>query len=404
MREPAVLIIAQVTEAEVCGEGPEARWLCQLVFRSTENDLLARGAGGIATVLVVLAIVVGAGVVAWLLGRFVSRFGMRMERRIEERLVRAQHLGAITDATRYRDRRLQRVKAVTGVMRGVIATVVWIAAILWVIAELGFRLQPILAGAGLVGIVIGFGAQQLVRDVLAGIAMLVEDQYGVGDWIEVDGVYGIVERVGLRSTAFRDIDGTVHHVLNGYIQRVGNLSKEWARATYDVPVALDADIPAMKALIHKVATDLAEDPVWGEDIIGPAELWGVQEFGPDGVLIRVSLPTRPLRNWDVKRQLRERLKFAFDRANVRMPSRLIELGGQRVGYPFLTHEVEEEAPRPPRHRGLVPEGVGPLDRPPVRQPSVSDEDATLVVPEEEPSAEDHTTELRIEQGPRPRPD
>ncbi len=386
-----MLVLAQVTEAQVCGEGPEARWLCLLVFRSTENDVLARGAGGVATLLVIAGIILLAFIASRLLRRFVGRIAGRMEAKVEERLAQAVASGAITDTQKFRTRRLQRLKAITGVLRGVVATFVWIAAILWIISELGIRLQPILAGAGLLGIIIGFGAQQLVRDVLAGIAMLIEDQYGVGDWIEVDGIIGEVERVGLRSTAFRDIDGTVHHVLNGYIQRVGNLSKEWARATYDVPLALDADIPTARAIIHQVATDLADDPVWGRDILEPPEIWGVQEFGPEGLQIRVSLRTKPLRNWDLKRQLRERLKAAFEEAGLRMPSQLIELGGQRIGYPFLTREVDDGT------RELGPLETAAEERQPLVQSTTEDDT-------DGPPTGDLTTELRAEQGPRPRPD
>ncbi|MEX2328977.1 MAG: mechanosensitive ion channel domain-containing protein, partial [Nitriliruptoraceae bacterium] len=215
----------------------------------------------------------------------------------------------------------------------------------------------------------------------------IEDQYGVGDWIEVDGKFGQVERVGLRSTAFRDIDGVVHHVLNGYIQRVGNLSQHWARATLDVPVALDADIPATKALIHRVASELADDPVWGADIIGPPEIWGVQEFGPEGIRIRLVIPTKPLRNWDITRQLRERIKFAFDRAHIRMPSQLVEMGGQRIGYAVLTRDVDE-APlgaSPHHHQRLVrPDDSAGLDA------DLPDRDVT--------------EQLRIDRGPQPRPD
>lgn len=410
-----VLLLAQ-TEAEVCGVAEEADWLCQFVFRTTSNDLLARAAGLGNRVLFAIVIVVVAYVLVRIGNRAVRRFGVRMEQRIQDRLDRAHDRGAITDTQRYRTRRLQRLHAIIGVVQGVLAAIVWVTAVLLIISVFGVRLQPILAGAGLAGIVIGFGAQQLVRDVLAGIAMLIEDQYGVGDWIEVEGKIGAVERVGLRSTAFRDVDGIVHHILNGHIQRVGNLSQHWARATFDVPIALDSDIPATKALIHKVASDLASDPVWGADIIGPPEIWGVQEFGPEGIKIRVTMPTKPLRNWDVTRQLRERLAFAFEQARVRMPSALVDVGGQRVGYAIVTGDLEQPEPdRRVRQRPLVPPDVGPFDRPP------ADEDAPAadvtrrldpVRPGEgsgrtRPPADtgrDHTTELRIQRGPEPRPD
>lgn len=416
------VVIAQATVASVCGEGEEQDWLCVWVFDATGNELVARSSAIIATAGRIALILVLAWVVARVLGRFVLRFAGRMEQRIETRLVRAQERGAITDTQRFRGRRLQRLHAITGVMRGVVGTVVWLTAILLVVGELGIQLQPILAGAGLAGIVIGFGAQQLVRDVLAGIAMLIEDQYGVGDWIEVEGKFGQVERVGLRSTAFRDVDGVVHHVLNGHIQRVGNLSQEWARATFDVPIALDADVADAKDLIHRVATGLVEDPLWGQDIIGPPEIWGVQSFGPAGLTIRVVIPTKPLRNWDVTRQLRERLKLAFEEAGVRMPSQLIELGGQHFGYPIITAshgQVERsgEVPRvdvPGRTTGSVPPATSAADaeQPPVPAPAPGEPPATpdatqvlrLGTEPAEPRPRDATEELRILRGPEPRPD
>ncbi len=219
-------------------------------------------------------ILVVAVLASRILRRLVTRFATRMEGRITERL------GRLADSQKFRVRRYQRLQAIAGVLRGAIAVTVWLTAILMVIGTLGFPLQPLLAGAGLAGIVLGFGAQQLVRDILAGIAMLIEDQYGVGDWIEVEDKIGIVERVGLRSSGFRDVDGILHHVLNGYIQRVGNLSQEWARATFGVPVSLDADLLAAKAVIYEVATGLAEDSIWGPDIIGPPRSGGFRNSDP----------------------------------------------------------------------------------------------------------------------------
>ncbi len=415
-------IVAQAAADTVCAVGDTTDWVCTELLDATGSELLARASLWLSSLVTIVVVLVVAVVVSKLAGRAITRFTRRMEGRIQQRLDRAVARGAIPEAARFRTRRLQRLHAISGVLRGVVGVAVWTIAAFLVIAELGVPLQPILAGAGLVGIVLGFGAQQLVRDVLAGIAMLIEDQYGVGDWIEVEGKVGQVERVGLRSTAFRDIDGTVHHVLNGYIQRVGNRSQEWARATLDVPVALDADIPTVKALINKVATDLVEDAVWGEDIIGSPEIWGVQAFGPEGVEIRVVIPTKPLRNWDVMRQLRERLKFAFDQAHIRMPSRFVEIGGQHMGYPLLQRDVTGTDERSHRqHRGLVPPDVGPLDRPPARTPgprpsdevdgtvgaggpaeaSPADDTGPIVPPTDD---RDATRALRIQRGPEARPD
>jgi moderate conductance mechanosensitive channel len=390
----SLTVLAQDGTVNVCGggEGIASNWLCALVLERTGNEVLARLSGYGTTLIRVALILVVAYLVSGFLRRLVTRFSGRMEHKIVERLDRAQERGTLSDTQRFRTRRHQRLQAIAGVMRGAVGVTVWLTAILMVIATLGFPLQPLLAGAGLAGIVLGFGAQQLVRDILAGIAMLIEDQYGVGDWIEVEEKIGLVERVGLRSTAFRDVDGTVHHVLNGYIQRVGNLSQEWARATFDVPVSLDADLLAAKALIHEVATELAADPLWGQDIIGPPEIWGVQELGPDGIRIRLVLPTKPMVNFEITRQLRERMKLAFDANGIRMPAQQVDLGGMRSGYAVLTKTHRSDEPgRDVRRRGTAPEEVAADDRAPARAAP-------------EGARRDVTAELRLEQGSQPRPD
>ncbi|MFP4634290.1 MAG: mechanosensitive ion channel family protein [Nitriliruptoraceae bacterium] len=375
----------------VCGEGSDVNWLCELVLERTDDASLARVAGFATTVGVVLAIIVGAYLLTKIMGRLVNRFTTRMERRIEERLDRAQERGAISDTQRFRTRRFQRLRAVSGALRGAIGVAIWVSALFLLLGQLGLPLQPLLAGAGLIGVLVGFGAQQLVRDVLAGIAMLIEDQYGVGDFIEVEGNVGQVERVGLRSTAFRDIDGVVHHVLNGYLQRVGNLSQAWARATFDVPMSVDTDVATARDIIWDVATGLTEDPVWSADTIGPPEIWGVQHWGPEGVTIRVVIPTKPLRNWDLVRQLRERLKAAFDEAGIRMPSQLVDLGGQRDAHAVLTRDLTEE------------DLTGDARQPRPRRVPTADGDDTGAAEDQEPQR-DQTAELRLQRGPEPRPD
>lgn len=393
------ITLAQAGESAVCGGGEQglsSNWLCELVLERTGNELLARVSGFGTTLIRVAVILVVAFIVSRFLRGLVTRFSGRMEDRIAERLDRAQERGSLSDTQRFRTRRRQRLNAIAGVLRGVVGVTVWLTAILMVIGTLGFPLQPLLAGAGLAGIVIGFGAQQLVRDILAGIAILIEDQYGVGDWIEVEEKIGVVERVGLRSTAFRDVDGTVHHVLNGYIQRVGNLSQEWARSTYDVPLSLDTDIPAAKQLIHEVAGELCRDPIWGQDIIGEPEIWGVQELGPQGIKIRVVIPTKPLRNFDVTRQLRERLKAAMQRERIRMPSQLVDIGGMRAGYAVLTKDMPADEPgRELRRQSPGAPRVGEHGRSEPASPTADTDDDP---------PRDITAELRLEQGPRARPD
>jgi len=394
------LLLAQSAQelTDVCGVGepPEIDFVCEVLFRLTGNDLLARGGGILTAGVRLLSILVVAFIATRLTRAAIGRFGSGMEKRIQARLERGERRGTL-DVARYRVRRFQRLHAITGVMRGAAGVVIWVIAVFAVLQTLHIDLRPILAGAGLAGIVIGFGAQQLVRDVLSGIAMLIEDQYGVGDWIEVDGRIGQVERVGLRATSIRDLDGIVWHTLNGHVQQVGNLSQEWSRSLLDVPLALDSDVPAAKAIIHKVATDLAADPVWGDDIIGPPEIWGVQDFGPEGLSIRLVMPTKPMANWDINRQLRERLHRAFSQANIRMQGRLVEVGGMARGYPLLAETRPGEGERrEPRRRSLVPPDVGPLDRP----PAAPDTDVAGT----DEHGRDQTTELRLERGREPRPD
>jgi small conductance mechanosensitive channel len=405
-------VLAQVSDeaiAQVCGPPEEGNLLCRLVYRATGSDAVAEAAGVLGTGLRIALILVLATVLTLLLRRAIGRFSRRMERRIQRRLERGEERG-VFDADRYRSRRFQRLRAITGVLRGAAGVVVWLTAVLIVLDTLGVRLQPILAGAGLAGIVVGFGAQQLVRDVLAGISMLIEDQYGGGDWIEVDGKIGQVERVGLRATSFRDLDGILWHVANGYIQQVGNYSQEWSRSLIDVPLALDSDVPTAKAIIHKVATDLCNDPIWGSDTLGEPEIWGVQDFGPTGLSIRLVIPTKPMANWDINRQLRERLHHAFERANIRMQGQLVELGGMPTGYPVLHRTTDDEAAAArTRRRGIVPADVGPFDRPveQVKDPTPHDPtEALAAIEEDDPYAEtpDRTTELRRDRGREPRPD
>ncbi len=405
-----VALLAQEAPTAPCGSGMDVSLICLLVRQFTDDDIALGLANALGIVIRILVIMLLAYVATRVARSILGRFGKRMERRIELRLQRGEKRGTL-DASRYRSRRFQRLNATIGVVRGVVGVVIWMIAVLLIVDSFGISMQPVLAGAGLASVVIGFGAQQLVRDVIAGIAMLIEDQYGVGDWIEVDGVIGMVEKVGIRATSFRDLDGVLHHVLNGHVQRIGNLSQEWSRSILDVPIALDSDVPSAKSLILKVATELAEDPVWGEDVIGPPEVWGVQEFGPEGLAIRVSMPTKPMANWDVNRQMRERLQHAFERAHIRMQGKLVEVGGMETGYPIVHHPQtsDERIGSRPHRRGPLPPYIGPLDhREEEREQHERDADGhdTEVVDhgDIDPPEPDMTTELRIERGSEPRPD
>jgi len=165
-------------------------------------------------------------------------------------------------------------------------------------------------------VALGFGAQSLIRDFIAGVFILVEDQFGVGDWVDLGEVTGAVEAVTLRATRIRSVDGTVWHVSNGQIQRAGNMSQHWSRALLDVQIALDSDIDRARAAMQRVA-----DELWREDraIIEEPEVWGVQSLGPSGITIRLVAKTKPLEQWRITRLLRERIKAELDHVGIDVP-------------------------------------------------------------------------------------
>lgn len=214
------------------------------------------------------------------------------------------------------ERRRQRAETLGSVLRSIVTVTVFSVAGAMVLSELGLDLTPVVASAGVVGLAVGFGAQNVVKDFLTGIFMLLEDQYGVGDVVDAGPATGTVEGVGLRTTRLRDIEGTVWHIRNGEIARVGNKSQGWARVLLDVPLLLNSDVPAVRALALEVSEALWNDPDCQGKVIEQPEVWGLESMSADGLLLRVALKTAPLEQWAVARELRERLMAAFEQAGV----------------------------------------------------------------------------------------
>jgi len=214
-------------------------------------------------------------------------------------------------------RAVQRIEALAVALAGAATFVVWLVAIIAIVRVLGVKIEPLLTGAGLIGVALGFGAQSLIRDFLAGVFILVEDQFGVGDWVDLGEVTGSVEAVTLRATRIRSVDGTVWHVPNGQIQRAGNMSQHWSRALLDIQIALDSDIERARDAIKRVA-----DEIWHQDraIIEEPEVWGVQSLGPAGITIRLVAKTKPLEQWRITRVMRERIKAELDREGIDVPT------------------------------------------------------------------------------------
>ncbi len=218
----------------------------------------------------------------------------------------------------FTERRKQRAYALGSILRSISAAVIFGIASIYILSDLGLNLAPVLASAGVLGIAVGFGAQSLVRDFLSGIFMLLEDQYGVGDVIDAGAAAGTVETVGLRVTRLRDVNGVVWHVRNGTIDRIGNESQGWSRALIDLPVEYGQDIPRVRGIMKEAARTMWEEPQWQPVILEEPEVWGVQALSGRAVVMRLVAKTVPLKQWEVARELRERLKAALDSNDVPM--------------------------------------------------------------------------------------
>jgi len=286
----------------------------------------ALAAGGRILLVVVLAIVVNR------LGRkAILRVGERMRRATDDVLNRAP--GVLVNSDRS-TRSAARAATLSSVLRSSLSALLIVIVVLTVMTQLGISLGPLVAGAGIASIALGFGAQSLVRDMLAGIFVIFEDQYGVGDIIDAGPASGTVEHVSLRRTRLRDISGTVWHIPNGTITSVGNLSQNWARAVVDLVVSQETDLGQARAIIATVANELSVDPDYGPRMVeGSVDEQGVQASGPEGVTLRLVVDTEPKAQWAVARELRQRIVTRFAAAGIQLaalapPSqRLRQTGG-----------------------------------------------------------------------------
>jgi small-conductance mechanosensitive channel len=227
-----------------------------------------------------------------------------------------QEAAAAAERAMVAERRHQRVRALGSILRSAASVTIFSIAGTVILGDLGINLAPLLASAGVVGIAIGFGAQNLVRDYLTGVFMLLEDQYGVGDVISVGKVTGTVETMTLRITRVRDINGIVWHIRNGVIERVGNQSQGWARAVVDFPVPYTADLGTIRRILDRVAEAAWADPALRGIMLEKPDVWGAQDVSSSEVTMRIVARTAPLRQWEIERELRARVKAALDAADL----------------------------------------------------------------------------------------
>ncbi len=294
-----------------CGADPGIA--CRLAWDITHS------AGTTAAVKVYLAGPVGRTlqiafvIVLALAARWLAR---RVINRITERAATLAIALRNGDAGPGEQRREQRARALGSILMSAVSVVIFGIATLTVLGDLGINLAPLLASAGVLGVALGFGAQNLVRDYLAGIIMLVEDHYGVGDVINVGKATGTVEAITLITTRVRDMNGVVWHVHNGTIGKVGNESQGWSRAVIDYPVPYDSDLSRIRLLMQRAVAGLWADPAWQELMLEEPEVWGAQELSGSEVMMRIVVKTAPLRQWEVARELRARVKSALDAAEI----------------------------------------------------------------------------------------
>jgi small conductance mechanosensitive channel len=223
--------------------------------------------------------------------------------------------------------RAKRTETLTKILETTATIVVLVAALLMVLKQVGIEIGPLLAGAGIIGLAVSFGAQSLVKDIINGFFFLLENDMNVGDVVAVGGVSGLVERINLRVTVLRDLEGKVHIVPNGQIAVITNMTKEWSRAVVDVGVPYEENIDRAVDVLKEIGEGLRADPVFGRLILEPMTVLGVDAFAESSINIKVMFKTQPIKQWEVGREFRRRVKNVFDERKMQLayPAHVVHL-------------------------------------------------------------------------------
>lgn len=233
-----------------------------------------------------------------------------------EKIVRVT---VVSDANSTKEAEMQREDTIIHIFTSTIRVAMYITAGLMILEEMGMMIAPILASVGIVGLAFGFGGQYLIRDMITGLFIILENQYRIGDLIKYDSISGIVEEITLRKTTIRDMDGTVHHIPHGEIKLISNLSKDFARVNFDIGVAYKSNLEHVISVINRVGIELEQDPFWKEAVIEPPQFLRVNQFADSAIMIKIVGDTKPLRQMEVTGELRKRLKIAFDKEGIEIP-------------------------------------------------------------------------------------
>lgn len=248
--------------------------------------------------------------VAWL-GMAVLR---SLLKRLEKKLVRQG-----VDAGEPPSESAKRVETIVRLVRQGAMLALWLTVLLVLLKEVGVEIGPILASAGIVGVAVGFGAQNLVRDVISGFFFILENQVRVGDVAIVNGTGGLVEQINFRTIILRDLAGSVHVFPNGSVNTLSNMTNEWSAYVFDIGVAYKENTDQVVTIIKKVGEDLKNDPVQGPLMLDLPEIFGVDKFDNSAVIIKGRIRTKPIRQWQVGREFLRRVKLAFDEQNIEIP-------------------------------------------------------------------------------------
>ena len=311
------------TLEDACGEEPGAA--CEWVYDRTGDETLSKLANWLVDTPLQIALVL---LIAWIVARVGKRWVRGAVRRliVPDRSIAAKQfrkLGIepppVLDAELSDPRRETRATVISTVVAGGVVVLTWTIAVVSIADIVGIALGPLIASAGIAGIALGFGAQSLVKDWIAGLFMLIEDHYGIGDVVDLGEASGTVERFSLRATVLRAADGTVWHVPNGVVVRVGNRSQLWSVALIDVMVSYDTDLDLARTVLHQAAAEVCARPEFADKVLDPPEVLGVENMSIEGVTLRLTVKTSPGQQWAVQRALREAVKAAFDTRGITIP-------------------------------------------------------------------------------------
>ncbi len=213
----------------------------------------------------------------------------------------------------------KRTDTLIGILGSAARIGIWTIILMIFLRKIGIDIAPLIAGAGIIGLAVGFGSQELVRDVISGFFMLLENQIRAGDVAIINGTGGLVESVGLRTITLRDLSGVVHIFQNGKVNSMSNMTKEWSAMVFDIGVAYKEDTDKVAEIMKEVAAELSNDPEFGEKILEPMEIFGVDSFGDSAVVVKGRIKTKPIMQWAVGREYRRRLKKRFDELGIEIP-------------------------------------------------------------------------------------